>query len=587
MYNYKLDDVKGSEELKHLFRVAKGYLFECICGPFFKLLEVSFELCVPLVMKSIIDTGIKNNDSTYIVKMAVLLVILGILGLTSTVTAQYFSAKASVGIMAKIKRELLSKINSLSFTQLDNVGVSTLITRMTSDANQVQSGINLTLRLFLRSPFIVFGSMIMAFTVDKKSAFTFVVAIPLLSAVVFGIMLASIPLYKSVQQRLDGVMAITRENLSGVRVIRAFCRESKEIKDFDERCDRLSIMQNLVGKISSLLNPLTYILINFAVIALIYVGGVQVNKGGLTQGAVVSLYNYMLLILVELIKLANLIITITKSVASENRIESILDTETAIYNTKNVVNNEKGTVEFKNVSLCYDGSKEASVSDINFKANKGQTVGIIGGTGSGKTSLVNMIPRFYDATSGKVLVDGIDVKEYSLNQIRDKIGIVPQKTTLFSGTVRENLLWGNENANDDTLNEALIISQSKDFVEEKGGLDCKVEQGGRNFSGGQKQRLTIARALVRKPEILILDDSTSALDFATDLNVRKALKNLEYNPTVFIVSQRTSSIKNADIIIVLDDGKAVGTGTHTELLENCEVYREIYKSQFKTEEELL
>ena len=586
MYNYRLSDVKGSEKLKHLFKVAREYLFECICGPFFKLLEVSFELCVPLVMKSIIDTGIKNSDGAYIVKMAVLLVALGILGLSSTVTAQYFSAKAAVGIMAKIKRELLIKINSLSYTQLDNIGVSTLITRMTSDANQVQSGINLTLRLFLRSPFIVFGAMIMAFTIDVKSAFVFVVAIPLLSAVVLGIMIASIPLYKAVQERLDKVLSLTRENLSGLRVIRAFGRENIEIKDFEEKSEKLNERQNLVGKVSALLNPLTYILINFAVIVLIYIGGLRVNGGILTQGAVVSLYNYMLLILVELIKLANLIITITKSVASENRIESILDSDVLQFNSETVNTDKTGDVEFKNVSMSYEGSPEMSIKDISFKAQKGQTVGIIGGTGCGKTTLINLIPRFYDATHGEVLVDGVNVKEYPKNQLRNKIGIVPQKAVLFKGTVRDNLLWGNNSADENTLMQALEVSQSIDFVEEKGGLDSEVEQGGRNFSGGQRQRLTVARALVRRPEILILDDSTSALDFATDLSLRKALKGLDYNPTVFVVTQRTASIQNADIIIVLDDGEAVGIGTHKGLLESCEVYREIYNSQFKEKEEL-
>ncbi|MCQ2441432.1 MAG: ABC transporter ATP-binding protein/permease, partial [Clostridia bacterium] len=487
---------------------------------------------------------------------------------------------------AKIKRELLMKINSLSYSQLDNIGVSTLITRMTSDANQVQSGINLTLRLFLRSPFIVFGAMIMAFTIDVKSAFVFVVAIPLLSSVVLGIMLASIPLYKAVQERLDKVLSLTRENLSGVRVIRAFGRENIETQDFDEKSEKLNERQNLVGRVSALLNPLTYILINFAVIVLIYIGGLRVNGGILTQGAVVSLYNYMLLILVELIKLANLIITITKSAASENRIESILDSDVLQFNSETVNTDKTGNVEFKNVSMSYDGSPEMSIKDISFKAQKGQTVGIIGGTGSGKTTLINLIPRFYDATDGEVLVDGVNVNKYPINQLRNKIGIVPQKAVLFKGTVRDNLLWGNNSADENTLTNALKVSQSIDFVEEKGGLDSEVEQGGRNFSGGQRQRLTIARALVRKPEILILDDSTSALDFATDLSLRKALKALDYNPTVFVVTQRTASIQNADIIIVLDDGETVGIGTHKELLESCEVYKEIYNSQFKEKEEL-
>lgn len=574
--------------MKHLLKYAKGYKLEVVCGPLFKLLEASFELCVPLVMKSIIDKGIANSDTGFIAKMTVLLVLLGLFGLISTVIAQYFSAKAAVGIVSKLKRALLGSIQSFSYTELDTAGTSSLITRMTGDANQVQSGINLTLRLFMRSPFVVFGAMIMAFTVDVKSAVTFAVVIPLLSLVVFGIMLGCIPLYKRVQQRLDGVLGLTRENLAGVRVIRAFCREDKETEEFDKRCEELNSIQNLVGRISALMNPLTYILINIATLVLIYTGALRVDSGALTQGDVVSLYNYMLLILVELIKLASLIITMTKSVACEQRIEAVLDTKPSMEypDSDNSLPSGGLSVEFKNVSLRYKGSPESSVENISFKAESGQTIGIIGSTGSGKSSLINLIPRFYDATEGIVLVNGTDVKAFPKDTLREKIGIVPQKAVLFRGTIKENLLWGNENATDDTLNEAVFAAQAADIIASKEkGFDELIEQNGRNLSGGQRQRLTVARALVRRPGILILDDSMSALDFATDAALRKAIKKLSYNPTVFIVSQRTASIMHADKIIVLDDGRAVGAGTHSQLLEGCEVYREIHESQFKKEGE--
>ena len=560
---------------------------ECICGPLFKLIEASFELCVPLVVKKIIDVGIESADSGYIIRMALLLVLLGALGFVCAVTAQYFSAKAAVGTVAGLRHELLDHIQSLSHTELDRAGTSTLITRMTSDANQVQAGINLTLRLFLRSPFIVIGAMIMAFTIDTRAALIFAAVIPLLALAVFGIMLICVPLYKKVQQKLDSVLGLTRENLSGVRVIRAFRREKYEIGDFDEKSEGLCGEQNLVGRISALMNPITYVLINAAVIALIYVGALRVEAGILTQGAVIALYNYMSQILVELIKFANLVITVTKAVASEHRIENVFELRSSLENGTRTsgVDDERGCVEMKNVSLTYSGAGAPSLSGIDFRVSSGMTVGIIGGTGSGKTSLVSLIPRFYDASDGEILVDGVPVKEYELSSLRSKFGVVPQKTLLFRGTIRENLLWGNGQATEKELCDALRASQALDFVEAKeNGIDSAVEQGGRNFSGGQKQRLTIARALVRRPEFLILDDSTSALDFATDAKLRMALRELDYSPTVFVVSQRTSSIRGADLIIVLDDGRAVGIGKHEDLLENCPVYREIHESQFKKEE---
>lgn len=530
-------------------------------------------------MKRIIDVGIANGDRPYIIKNALLMVLLGLLGFTCTVVAQYFSAKASVGIVAGLKRELIGHISSLSHTELDTLGSSTLITRMTSDANQVQSGINLTLRLFMRSPFIVFGSAIMAFTIDVKAATTFAAVIPALSVVVFGIMLICIPLYKKVQSGLDGVMLLSRENLAGVRVIRAFRRENAEIKDFDASCESLKRGQNLVGRISSLMNPLTYALINVAILVLIYVGALRVDTGAITQGAVIALYNYMSQILIELVKFANLIITMTKSVACENRMEKIFDVGSSLKELGNETP-DFSSIEMRDVSLTYKGASAPSLEHVNFIAERGETIGIIGGTGSGKSSLVNLIPHFYDATEGEVLVGGKNINTVDTEKLRRRIGVVPQKAMLFRGTIKDNLLWGDKNADDDALEEALGASQSAQFVsEKKDGINERVDQGGRNFSGGQRQRLTVARALVRRPDVLILDDSSSALDFATDAAMRKAIKNLPYKPTTFIVSQRTSSIASADRIIVLDDGKQVACGTHEELLETCDVYREIHESQ--------
>jgi len=579
--------VKGCPVVKHLLKHAKKYKKEVVCGPLFKLFEATFELGVPLVMQQIIDVGIGEGRQRYIIGMSLVLVLLGVLGLASTLVAQYFSAKAAVNIVGGMKRDLLFHIQSLSFTELDKVGTSTLITRMTSDANQLQNGINLTLRLFMRSPFIVFGAMIMAFTIDVKSALTFAAVIPLLSIVVFGIMLICIPLYRGVQQKLDGVLSITRENLSGVRVIRAFRREPFEKSRFNERCEELSREQERVGRISALMNPLTYVLINVAVLVLIYIGAIRVETGILTQGAVIALYNYMSQILVELIKFASLIITITKSVASEHRMEGIFEIKSSMEMKENGIMPENiGNVSFKNVSLTYEGASEPSLEGISFEANRGETIGIIGGTGSGKSSLVNLIPRFYDASEGEITLGGVNVKELDAAVLREKVGVVPQRAVLFRGSVRENLLWGNENADDETIKEALDASQSSEFISKKEkGIEETVEQGGRNFSGGQRQRLTIARALVRRPEVLILDDSTSALDFATDAALRRAVSELDFAPTVFIVSQRTSSLKNADKIIVLDDGKQVGLGTHEELLSSCPVYREIHESQFRREGE--
>jgi ABC-type multidrug transport system fused ATPase/permease subunit len=569
-----------------------GYRKECVISPLFKMLEATFELFVPLVVARIIDVGIANSDKGYIVKMCLLMALLGAIGLSCTMVAQYFAAKASVGFVTKIKHSLFEHITSLSHTEIDTLGTSTLITRMTSDMNQVQSGVNLTLRLFMRSPFIVFGAMIMAFTIDVRSAVVFTVAIPLLSIVVFGIMLSTIPLYKKVQTGLDKVLGITRENLSGVRVIRAFGKEKEETKAFKNSTEILNKSQKFAGAISAIMNPATFVIINIAIAVLIWQGAIQVNVGNLTQGQVIALYNYMSQILVELIKLANLIINVTKSVACANRIEAVFEIKPSI-----VSGNEKTSapvsdfnkksefaVEFKNVSLRYSGSSVNSLDDIDFSVKKGETVGIIGGTGSGKTSLINMIGRFYDAHDGEVLVDGMNVKEYNLENLREKIGIVPQKAVLFRGSLRDNMKWGNENATDEEILNAIDIAQASDVLKSKGdGLDCCVEQGGKNFSGGQRQRFTIARALVRKPEILILDDSASALDYQTDANLRHAIAKIDYNPTVFIVSQRTSSIQNADKIIVLDDGKIVGMGKHADLIENCVVYNEIYNSQFRKE----
>lgn len=572
--------------MKKLLVYLKSYKKETILAPLFKMLEASFELFVPLVIAAIIDTGIENKDIPYIVRMALVLVVLAVVGLTCSLTAQYFSAKAAVGFAAKLKSALFAHIESLSFKEIDTLGTSTLITRMTSDINQVQSGVNLVLRLFLRSPFIVFGAMIMAFTIDVKAALIFVVAIPLLAIVVFGIMLISIPLFKKVQGALDNVLGITRQNLTGVRVIRAFNKEQSEIENFDEKNMVLTGLQKFVGKISALMNPVTFIIVNGAIAALIWVGAIRVDAGILTQGQVVALVNYMSQILVELVKLANLIITVTKAVACGNRIQSVFEiTPSMAEGSRAYQGADDGdmAVEFKNVSLCYNEGADSSLTGIDFSVKKGETVGIIGGTGSGKSSLVGLIPRFYDATEGQVIVDGVDVSEYSYDELREHVGIVMQKAVLFKGTIRENLKWGKNDATDEELWAALETAQAKEFVETKeGGLDFEIAQGGKNLSGGQKQRLTIARALVRKPDILILDDSASALDYATDAKLRAAIAALPGNMTVFIVSQRTASIMHADKIIVLDDGQMVGMGTQEELLENCEVYKEIYNSQFKT-----
>ncbi len=572
--------------MKKLLVYLKTYKKETILAPLFKMLEALFELFVPLVIAAIIDTGIENKDVPYIVRMAIVLVVLAIVGLTCSLTAQYFSAKAAVGFAAKLKSALFAHIESLSFKEIDTLGTSTLITRMTSDINQVQSGINLVLRLFLRSPFIVFGAMIMAFTIDVKAALIFVVAIPLLAIVVFGIMLVSIPLFKKVQGALDRVLGITRQNLTGVRVIRAFNKEQSEIENFDEKNAVLTGLQKFVGKISALMNPVTFIIVNGAIAALIWVGALRVDAGILSQGQVVALVNYMSQILVELVKLANLIITVTKAVACGNRIQSVFEIKPSMEegSRRYSASSKDGyAVEFKNVNLCYNEGADNSLTGIDFSVRKGETVGVIGGTGSGKSSLVGLIPRFYDATQGQVLVDGVNVNEYSFDELREHVGIVMQKAVLFKGTIRENLKWGKNDATDEELWAAIDAAQAREFVETKdGGLDFEIAQGGKNLSGGQKQRLTIARALVRNPDILILDDSASALDYATDAKLRAAIAALPGNMTVFIVSQRTASIMHADKIIVLDDGKIVGMGTQEELLENCEVYKEIYNSQFKT-----
>ena len=575
--------------MKQLLVYLKDYKKESILGPLFKLLEASFELIVPLVVASMIDVGIAGSNKGYIVKMCLIMAVLGLIGLICSVTAQFFAAKAAVGFATRLRHGLFAHIQSLSFSQMDQDGTSTLITRMTSDINQVQSGVNLVLRLFLRSPFIVFGAMIMAFTVDVKAALVFVVVIPVLSVIVFGIMLISIPLFKKVQARLDQVLGITRENLTGVRVIRAFGEEEHEIRKFDEGTDALKHMQMVAARFSALMNPLTYVVVNGGLIVLIYVGAIRVETGLLTSGQVVALVNYMSQILVELVKLANLIITVTKAVACGNRIQSILEIPAGMEQgtiKEKEENAISGTVEFDHVSLRYYEGGEEALTDIHFKANKGDVIGVIGGTGSGKSSLVNLIPRFYDVERGSVKVDGRDVREYSLEELRDKIGMVMQKAVLFHGTIRDNLKWGNEEASDDELWEALRIAQAEEFVLKKEKqLDEMIEQEGRNLSGGQKQRLSIARALVKKPEILILDDSASALDYATDASLRKALREMPGETTVFIVSQRASSLMHADTIIVLDDGDVAGMGTHEELLKNCQVYQEIYYSQFERKEE--
>lgn len=564
-------------------------------APLFKMLEAGFELFVPLVMAAVIDYGIAEADIPYVLKMGLLLILLGIIGLTCSITAQYFAAKAAVGFSTQLKHSLFEHLQKLSFSEIDTLGTSTMITRMTSDANQVQNGVNMVLRLFLRSPFIVFGAMIMAFTIDVKAALIFVVAIPLLSAVVFGIMMITMPLYKKVQAGLDKVLGRTRENLTGVRVIRAFHKEEQEIEAFEEDNSALTGVQLFVGKLSALTNPFTFIIVNAATVALIYTGAVRVDNGYISQGEVVALVNYMSQILIELIKLANLIITITKALACANRIQNVFEIQPGMEwkeeegheEEERQVNRKDNTdsysqyiVEFDHVALTYKGAGAESLSDIDFKVKKGQTIGVIGGTGSGKSSLVHLIPRFYDATKGSVRINGRDVKDYRMEELRDKVGMVMQKAVLFQGSIRDNLEWGRKNATTEELNRALEISQAKEFVDAKpGGLNEQIAQGGKNLSGGQRQRLTIARAVVKQPEILILDDSASALDYATDARLRRAIREMGNDTTVFIVSQRTSSIQYADMIIVLDDGRIAGIGTHEELLKNCEVYKEIHYSQ--------
>ena len=575
--------------MKRLLVYLNDYKKESILGPLFKLLEASFELLVPLVMAAIIDKGIADGNKKYVISMCIVMIALGVIGLVCSITAQYFAAKAAVGFSTKLRHALFDHIQSFSFTEMDTVGTSTLITRMTSDVNQVQSGVNLVLRLFLRSPFIVIGAMVMAFTIDIKAALIFAVTIPLLSIVVFGIMLITIPFYRKVQASLDRVLGVTRENLTGVRVIRAFGKEEEEKERFKKSNQDLTKIQIYVGKISGLLNPLTYIILNLA--ALIWQGGLQVNTGKITQGEVIALVNYMSQILIELVKLANLIITVTKAFACAKRIENVLDMEGSlkegeIVKTENQPEeNDEIAVEFRNVSLRYKNAGDDSLKQINLKAKKGQTIGIIGGTGAGKTSLVHLIPRFYDVTQGNVFVEGKDVKEYSLEELRQKVGIVMQKAVLFKGSIRENLSWGKKDASEKEMYRALETAQASDIVKNKeSGLDFMIGQGGKNLSGGQRQRLTIARAVVKSPDILILDDSASALDFATDAKLRRAIRDMEGQTTVFIVSQRTSSIQHADQIVVLDDGEIAGIGTHEELLKNCSVYQEIYYSQFKKEE---
>lgn len=580
--------------MKKLLKYLKDYKLESVMGPLFKMLEASFELFVPLVMANIIDTGIKNADQPYIWKMCGMLILLAAIGLTCSLTAQYFSAKAAVGFGTALRNDLFRHINSLSYREIDTIGTSTLITRMTSDINQVQSGVNLVLRLFLRSPFIVFGAMIMAFQVNVRAALIFVVAIPLLSIVVFGILLISMPLYKKVQKQLDRVLLTTRENLLGARVVRAFNRQQDEMKKFDEENSLLVNSQVFVGKISALMNPITYVIVNGATIILIWTGAWQVEGGIITQGAVVALVNYMSQILVELVKLANLIITISKSLACANRISAVFEETSSIEDKADAAvlaanardaQEQPAKVEFASMDFAYAGSSENALSQISFRAMRGQTIGIIGGTGSGKSTLVNLIPRFYDATGGRVLVDGVNVKDMPLQALREKIGIVPQKAVLFKGTLRDNIRWGKPDATDEEIYHALEIAQARDFVDSKDeGLDLMIQQGGKNLSGGQKQRLTIARALVRNPEILVLDDSASALDFATDAALRKAIRENTKDMTVFLVSQRATTIKNADQILVLDDGNLVGRGTHKELLDTCEVYREICFSQLSEKE---
>lgn len=582
--------------MKKLLFYLKDYKKETVLAPLFKMLEASFELMIPLVVQSIVDVGITNNDRGYVAWMCLVMIALGVIGLASSVTAQYFSARAAVGFATKIRHSLFSHMQSLSYAQADKIGTSTMITRMTSDINQLQNGVNMVLRLFLRSPFIVLGAMVMAFTIDVKAAFIFVVVIPLLSVVVFGIMLITIPLYKKVQSGLDRVLGITRGNLTGVRVIRAFHKEEEEIREFNGSNENLTHMQMFVGRISAVMNPFTYVIINGGLVALLWTGALQVDGGILTQGAVMALVNYMSQILVELIKLANLIITINKAIACGNRVESVLEmqpdmeqgrqpeetgAETKEKGRKKNASETAYAVEFDHVSLTYPGAGDESLTNIDLKAGRGETIGVIGGTGCGKSSLVNLIPRFYEATQGVVRVDGIPVQDYSLQKLREKIGVVPQKAVLFKGTIRDNLRMGKEDASEEEIRRALEISQSAEFVDSRpDGLETQISQGGKNLSGGQRQRLTIARALVRQPQILILDDSASALDYATDAALRRALGEMENAPTVFIVSQRASSLMHADRIVVLDDGMVAGMGTHENLLRECSVYQEIYYSQY-------
>lgn len=572
--------------MSKLLKYLKKYKIESILAPFFKLIEVAFELIVPLIVSTIIDVGIENGDKVYIIKRCLLLGLFGILGLCSTLVAQYFSAKASVGFASDIRHALFKHIGKLSYSQLDSLGAPTLITRLTGDINQVQTGTNLTLRLVLRSPFVVFGAVIMAFTVDVKSSLVFVVAVPALAAVVFAIMLVCIPMYRKVQQKLDGLLSKTRENLLGTRVVRAFCKEEEEIADFDAKNSALTEMQTAVGRISAFMNPATFVLINLAIIALIYVGAIRVDSGAISRGAVVALYNYMSQILVELIKLANLIISVTKAIACGNRIQSVLDIEPATV-PGSVTDGDKKceySVEFDGACLSYNGSEE-SLHNIDLKIPRGSSIGVIGSTGSGKTSLVNLIPRFYDVTGGCVLVDGVDVRDYDTKALRSKIGVVSQKKALFAGTVRDNIRFGKQDATDEEIWQALETAQAKQMIEDKSGqLDFVLEQEGKNLSGGQRQRMTIARALVRKPEVLILDDAASALDYATGAALNKALRNTDFAPTVITVSQRVAAIRNADTIVVLDEGEIVGMGTNDELLRSCEVYKEIFDSQLEKED---
>ncbi len=572
--------------MKKILGYMRGYGKQCILGPLFKLLEASFELLIPLVVAQIVDVGIANADQSYIIKMCLVMILLGLIGLVCAVAAQYFAARAAVGFASRLRHSVMEHILSMSYTQLDQLGSSTMITRMTSDINQVQNGVNLTLRLLLRSPFVVFGAMIMAFTIDTQAALVFAGVIPVLCVIVFGIMLVTMPMYRQVQAALDGVTSATRQNLTGVRVLRAFCKEDAEVRDFSARTQELTEKQLSSGRISALMNPLTFLVVNIAVILLIQVGALKVEQGVLSQGLVIALYNYMSQILIELIKMANLIINMTKAGACAKRIGSILDIQPEEQDREADGERLSGRIEFADVSARYAGAKEPSLEHISFRVEPGKTLGIIGGTGSGKTSLVNLIPGFYPASGGKILLDGRDIRTLRTQTLRSQIGVVPQKAVLFRGTVRENLLWGNENASDEDLMEALSVAQARQMVLDKdGGLEAEVEQGGANFSGGQKQRLTIARALVRKPAILILDDSASALDYATDAALRKSIRSMENPPTTIIVSQRAASVRFADEILVLDDGLLAGKGTHEELLAQCPVYQEIYYSQFPREEE--